>query len=187
VYFRQARCYFIFRWRSFNSPDLSVLQHLRRMYQPYISNQVANMIPETDNGLEGLDPATWDLQSFTINHESKMSVKSRLYLDRANGEFGIVSSPASAITTLAQYHDDEPIYFQGKTACAVSWRAKCKKVSLLFKHSQIDLEFAQVEEAHNFVHALEEIAKAAGNPSTRTRYRCKFPAFHWMSGSLLTV
>jgi hypothetical protein len=165
VYFRQARCYFVFRWRSssFNSPNLSVSQHLCRIYRPYTSNQVANMIPEKEYGLEEFDPATWNLLSFTINHDLKPSGPRLLYLDRANGEFGIVSSSASAVTVLAQYPDDEPIYFQGKIACAASWRAKCKKVTLLFKHSQVDLEFAQVEEAHGFLHALEDIAMAAGN------------------------
>jgi hypothetical protein len=133
------------------------------MYRLYTSNQVANMIHEKEHALKKFDPATWDLQSFTINQEPKLLGLSRLYLDRANGEFGIVSSPASAITILAQYPDDEPIYFSGKTACAASWRAKCKKISLLFKHSQIDLEFAQVEEAHHFLHSLEGIAMAAGN------------------------
>ncbi|KAH8695851.1 hypothetical protein GQ44DRAFT_765057 [Phaeosphaeriaceae sp. PMI808] len=39
--------------------------------------------------------------------------------------------------------DDEPIYFEAKTGRAVSWRLKCTKVSLLFEHMQIDLEFIE--------------------------------------------
>jgi histone acetyltransferase HTATIP len=108
-------------------------------------------------------PVAWALQSFTVNHEYKSTGPSQLYLDRANGEFGIVSQALLAITTLAQYPDDDPIYFEGKGARAASWRAKCKKVSLLFQHAQVDLEFASIEQAHSFLHMVEDIAMAAGN------------------------
>jgi histone acetyltransferase HTATIP len=108
-------------------------------------------------------PVTWDLQSFTINHEFKSSGASRLYLDRANGEFGVVSPTSSAITNLVQFSDDEPIYFSGKNARAASWRGRCKKISLLFEFLQIDLEFAQVDAAHDFLHVVEDITMAAGN------------------------
>jgi hypothetical protein len=106
---------------------------------------------------------TWNLQAFVINHEYKASGASRLYLDRANGEFGIVSPQLLAVTTLAQFPDDEPLYFQGKNIHAAAWRARCKKISLRFEFLQIDLEFTAVDEAHTFLHVVEDIAMAAGN------------------------
>jgi hypothetical protein len=121
------------------------------------------MAHEMEHNSGEYDAVTWDLQSFTINLELKSFGLSRLYLDRANGEFGIVSASSSVMTTLAQYPDNEPIYFQGKMARAVSWRAKCKKISLLFNHYQIDFEFFHVEAAHSFLHVVENITMAAGN------------------------
>jgi histone acetyltransferase HTATIP len=121
------------------------------------------MAHEMEHDSEEYDAITWELQSFTINHELKSTGLPELYLDRANGEFGIVSASSSAMTTLAQYPDGEPVYFQGKTARAASWRAKCRKISLLFDHCQIDFEFTHVEAAHSFLRVVENIAMAAGN------------------------
>lgn len=121
------------------------------------------MTPTIALGTEERHPVTWALQSFTINHEYKSTGPSQLYLDRANGEFGITSHASLAITTLAQFPDDEPIYFEGKGARAASWRSKCKKISLLFQHLQIDLDFTSVDQAHGFLHVVEDIAMAAGN------------------------
>jgi hypothetical protein len=121
------------------------------------------MAHEMEQNSDEYDTATWDLQSFTINLELRSFGFSRLYLDCANGEFGIVSASASVMTTLAQYPDDDPIHFRGKLARAASWRAKCKKISLLFDHLQIDFEFLHVEAAHGFLHVVGDIAIAAGN------------------------
>jgi hypothetical protein len=109
------------------------------------------------------DAFTWNLLSFTINHEYKSSGPSRIYIDRANGEFGIISPSSIAVANLAQFPDDEPIYFQGKNARAASWRVKCKKVTLLFEFLQVDLDFVEVDCAHAFVHSVEAMALAAGN------------------------
>lgn len=105
----------------------------------------------------------WFLASFTISHTYKSHAPSRLYLDRANGEFGMISISPDATPTLAQFPDDEPIFFQGKCARAAAWRSRCKKIVLLFEHCQIDLEFAAVDSAHDFLHAVEDIAMGAGN------------------------
>lgn len=80
-----------------------------------------------------------------------------------NSEFGIVSHASLAIVSMAQYPDDDPIYFQAKSARAAAWRTRCKKIALLFQHLQIDLEFTSAEDAHAFLHVIEDIAMAAGN------------------------
>ncbi|KAH7410362.1 hypothetical protein DE146DRAFT_675082 [Phaeosphaeria sp. MPI-PUGE-AT-0046c] len=108
-------------------------------------------------------PAIWILASFTVSQTYKSHGPSRLYLDRANGEFGVVSMSPHATPTMAQFPDDEPIYFEGKCARAAAWRSKCKKVVLLFEHCQVDLEFAAVDSAHDFLHAVEDIAMGTGN------------------------
>ncbi|KAH8724399.1 histone acetyltransferase MYST2 [Phaeosphaeriaceae sp. PMI808] len=109
-------------------------------------------------------PITWPLQSFSVKHDYRPTGPWRLLLDRANGELGIVSAHQPLATmALAQFPDDEPIYFEAKTGRAASWRPKCKKVSLLFEHMQIDLEFITVDEAHRFLHTVEDIAMVAGN------------------------
>lgn len=108
-------------------------------------------------------PTIWRISSFTISHTYKSHGPSRLYLDRANGEFGIVSNAPSATPTLAQFPDEGAIYFAGKSARAAAWRAKCKKIVLLFEHCQIDLEFGTVDDAHDFLHTAEDIAMNAGN------------------------
>jgi hypothetical protein len=114
----------------------------------------------TDNECEA---SAWSLLSFTIDHEFKSSGPSMLYLDRANGEFGIVyPSPTTAIT-LAQFPDDEPIYFQGKNVRATCWRSKCKKVTLLFEFLQVDLEFDDVQSACAFEYLVEQVVMTAGN------------------------
>jgi hypothetical protein len=106
---------------------------------------------------------TWTLQSFIVDRAIKSTGQSRLYLDRANSEFGIVSHASPAIISMAQYPDDDPIYFQAKSARAAAWRTRCKKIALLFQHLQIDLEFTSVEDAHAFLHVIEDIAMTAGN------------------------
>jgi hypothetical protein len=121
------------------------------------------MNPTHTSDADALHSITWALQSFTVNHTYKSTGPSRLYLDRADGAFGIVSPSSSSITTLAQYPDDEPICFEGKIARAASWRGKCKKIPLLFHHLQLDLEFASVDEAHAFLRVVEDIAMSAGN------------------------
>jgi histone acetyltransferase HTATIP len=108
-------------------------------------------------------PVAWALQSFTVNHDHKSTGPSQLYLDRANGQFGVVYQSQLAVTTLAQFPDDEPVYLEGKCARAAAWRPKCKKISLLFQHAQLDLEFASVDQAHSFLHMVEDIVMAAGN------------------------
>jgi hypothetical protein len=105
----------------------------------------------------------WTLQSFIVDRAIKSTGQSRLYLDRANSEFGIVSHASLAIVSMAQYPDDDPIYFQAKSARAAAWRTRCKKIALLFQHLQIDLEFTSAEDAHAFLHVIEDIAMAAGN------------------------
>jgi hypothetical protein len=108
-------------------------------------------------------PAVWFLASFTVSQTYKSHGPSRLYLDRANGEFGVVSVSPDATPVLAQYPNDEPIYFEGKTTRAVAWGPRHKKVILLFEHCQVDLEFATTDSAQDFVLAIEEIAMSAGN------------------------
>ncbi|KAH7081842.1 hypothetical protein BKA63DRAFT_550432 [Paraphoma chrysanthemicola] len=83
---------------------------------------------------------------------------------RANNEFGIVSHSALPIISMAQYPDDDPIYFQATSARAAAWRTRCKKIALLFEHLQIDLEFTSVDDAQAFVRLIENIAMSAGNP-----------------------
>jgi hypothetical protein len=109
-------------------------------------------------------PLTWTLHSFIVDHAIKSTGQSRLYLDRANNEFGIVSHSALPIISMAQYPDDDPIYFQATSARAAAWRTRCKKIALLFEHLQIDLEFTSVDDAQAFVRLIEDIAMSAGNP-----------------------
>jgi len=106
----------------------------------------------------------WLLQSFTIGKEQKTTGPTFLFLDRANAEFGFVSSNSSSIATVLRFPETtEPIYFQAKTARAAAWRDKIKKVSILFQRLQVDLEFASPDRARSFLDVLEDIATAAGN------------------------
>ncbi|KAI4612400.1 uncharacterized protein J4E87_010301 [Alternaria ethzedia] len=106
----------------------------------------------------------WLLQSFTIGKEQKTTGPTFLFLDRANAEFGFVSTNHSGFATVLRFPEtNEPIYFQAKTARAAAWRDKSKKVSILFQHLQVDLEFASPDRARSFLDVLEDIATAAGN------------------------
>jgi hypothetical protein len=109
------------------------------------------------------ETSAWPLQSFTVNHDFKSRVPTQLYLDRANGEFGIVTYDSLSTATMVQFTDDEPVYFQAKIARAASFRSKCRKISLLFQHMQIDLEFTSPEQARTFLNMVEDISMAAGN------------------------
>lgn len=108
-------------------------------------------------------PAVWFISSFTVSQTYKSHGPSRLYLDRANGEFGVISVSPEATPTLALYPDDEPIHFEGKTTRAAWWGTRRKKIVLLFEHCQVDLDFAAVDSAHDFLHTIEDIAMGAGN------------------------
>jgi len=113
---------------------------------------------------EDSKPVLWLLQSFSIGKEQKTAGPTFLFLDRANAEFGFVSSNSSSIATVLRFPEtNEPIYFQAKTARAAAWRDKSKKVSILFQHLQVDLEFASTDRARGFLDVLEDIATAAGN------------------------
>ncbi|KAI4640864.1 uncharacterized protein J4E79_011794 [Alternaria viburni] len=106
----------------------------------------------------------WMLRSFTIGKEQKTTGHTTLFLDRANAEFGFVAYTSASIAFVLRFPEtNEPIYFQAKTARAAAWRDKSKKVSILFQHLQVDLEFASTDRARGFLDVLEDIATAAGN------------------------
>ncbi|KAI4639122.1 uncharacterized protein J4E78_011010 [Alternaria triticimaculans] len=106
----------------------------------------------------------WKLRSFSIGKEQKNTDPTFLFMDRANAEFGFVDSTSFSIASVLRFPEtDEPIYFQAKTARAAAWRDKSKKVSVLFQHLQVDIEFASPDRARGFLDVLEDIATAAGN------------------------
>lgn len=110
------------------------------------------------------EPApTWELLSFTVNHDFKLSGLFRFYLDRGNDEMGIILANSPATIALAQFKDNEGIYFQLKSARAASWRAKCRKISLLFQQLQLDVDFASFEQARAFLNDVEAIMMRLGN------------------------
>ncbi|KAI4675788.1 uncharacterized protein J4E84_009941 [Alternaria hordeiaustralica] len=106
----------------------------------------------------------WRLQSFSICQEQKTIGPTALFLDRANAEFGFLKYTSSSIVSVLRFPEtNEPIYFEAKSARAAAWRDKSKKVSILFQHLQVDLEFAAPDQARSFLDVLEDIATAAGN------------------------
>ena len=108
--------------------------------------------------------ATWSLLSFAFGKEQKIDVHTTLFLDRANAEYGFVVYTSASIAFVLRFPEtNEPIYFQAKTARAAAWRDKSKKVSILFQHLQVDLEFVSPDRARSFLDVLEDIATAAGN------------------------
>ncbi|KAH7363678.1 acyl-CoA N-acyltransferase [Pyrenochaeta sp. MPI-SDFR-AT-0127] len=107
---------------------------------------------------------SWPLRSFAVDKDSRSTSPADLFLDRVNGEFGFIRYNSRAVATIVQFPDTaEPIYFQAKGARAAAWRAKARKISVLFQHLQIDLEFISPEQARSFLCLLEEFAMAAGN------------------------
>jgi hypothetical protein len=106
----------------------------------------------------------WPIASFAIDRENKSGCSAHLLLDRANSEFGFVRYTSNAVAVVVQFPDTgEPIYFSVKDARAAAWREKCRKISILFQHLQVDLDFGLPEGARGFLDVLEDLAMAAGN------------------------
>jgi hypothetical protein len=113
---------------------------------------------------EDAQSVIWLLQSFVIGKEQKTIGATNLFLDRSNAEFGLIRYTAANIASVLRFPEtNEPMYFQAKNARAAAWRDKSKKVSILFQHLQLDLEFASPDRACAFLNVLEDIAMAAGN------------------------
>lgn len=122
------------------------------------------MPPFPNPPAEDSKSVTWPLLSFSIHKEQKITGPTTLFLDHANTEFGFIRSTSSNIASVFRFLEtNEPIYFQAKTARAAAWRDKSKKVSILFEHLQVDLEFASPDHARSFLDVLEDIVTAAEN------------------------
>jgi len=106
----------------------------------------------------------WPIASFAIDRENKSGCSAHLFLDRANSEFGFIRYTTNAVAVVVQFPDTgEPIYFSIKDAQVAAWRDKCRKISILFQHLQVDLDFGSPDPARHFLGVLEDLAMAAGN------------------------
>jgi histone acetyltransferase HTATIP len=123
------------------------------------------MAHEMKHELGDHNPITWPIQSFTVDHDFKSPSHAYLLLDRANSEFGLFYHIAAGVGTMAQTPEDEPIYFQvssTRAACSRSGQT-CKKVCILLRTLQIDLEFKTADHASDFLHSLRRLATKVGN------------------------
>ncbi|KAJ4331547.1 hypothetical protein N0V95_009863 [Ascochyta clinopodiicola] len=113
---------------------------------------------------EDHDTVSWPLESFTIGKDCNSSNPTRVFVDRAAHEFGIIYYFANSVAAVEQYSDTgEPVYFQAKTALTACWHSKCKKVSVLFQHLQVDLQFCSTQEARDFLDAFKDSTKITQN------------------------
>ena len=107
---------------------------------------------------------TWPVESFSSDNLPACTGPVELFLDRSNGDFGLVRYTSAAVAAAVRKPSTgEPIYFRAKDARAAAWREKCKKVSVLLHSLQIDLEFASAGHARGFLSVLEDLVTTNGN------------------------
>ncbi|KAF9696533.1 hypothetical protein EKO04_005325 [Ascochyta lentis] len=110
------------------------------------------------------DTVSWPLESFTVGKDFSSSNPTRMFVDRATHEFGIIYHDSDSVAAVEQFSDtDEPVYFRAKTALAACWHSRCKKVSILFQHLQIDLKFCSIQQAREFLDAFKDAATSTLN------------------------
>lgn len=110
------------------------------------------------------DSVSWQLEEFAIGRELASTNSSKVFVDRATQEFGIVyfnSDSAAAVETFPD--TGEPIFFSAKDTLAACWHSKCKEISILCQGVQIDFKFQSASEARNFLDALEDATATTQN------------------------
>ncbi|KZM26154.1 hypothetical protein ST47_g2671 [Ascochyta rabiei] len=114
--------------------------------------------------IEGHESVSWPLESFTVGRDINSSNPTRIFVDHATHEFGIVYYYANSVAAVEQFSDTgEPVYFQAKTALMACWHSRCKKISVLFQHLQVDLKFCSTQEARDFLDAFKDAATITQN------------------------
>jgi histone acetyltransferase HTATIP len=123
------------------------------------------MAPDVSRTLLDHDPISWPIQSFTVDHDFKSADHAYLLLDRANAEFGLFYHIVAGVGVMAQFPDNEPVYFAvaGCRAACSRPGQMCKKVCVMMQHFQIDLEFTTADHASDFLQSLGRLATKVGN------------------------
>lgn len=112
------------------------------------------------------EPVSWPLQDYALGTGLVSTAPTRVYVDRATHDFGIIYFDSAAAAAVEVYEDTgEPIYFSAKDAVAACWHSKCKKISLLFECLQFNLSFQSPAEARDFLDAFEDATAATHNIS----------------------
>ena len=115
---------------------------------------------------------SWSLQKLAVGKDLRWDRtkdgddRSEVFVDRATHEFGVVYYDLYSAAAVQQFPDtDEPVFFQASNALAACWHSKCKKVSLLCQHLQVDLGFHSIEEARDFLDTFEDATATTQNLS----------------------
>ncbi|KAH6643776.1 hypothetical protein C7974DRAFT_5230 [Boeremia exigua] len=112
------------------------------------------------------ESVSWPLEEVALGKGLSFLKATTIYVDRATHEFGIVYFASNAAAVMEQFPEtNEPVYFTAKDALAACWHTKCKKISILFQHVQINLGFYSPAEARGFLDAFEDATAATQNIS----------------------
>ncbi|KAJ8113355.1 hypothetical protein OPT61_g4493 [Boeremia exigua] len=112
------------------------------------------------------DSVSWPLEEFAVGKDLTSVNSTKLYVDRATHEFGVVYFDPNGAAALEQSPGtDEPIFFSAGNALAACWHSKSKKISILFPLVQIDLGFRSPSEARDFLDAFEDSTATSQNLS----------------------
>ncbi|KAJ4991436.1 BTB/POZ domain-containing protein [Stagonosporopsis vannaccii] len=108
----------------------------------------------------------WPLEEFAVGEDLRSTNPTNVFVDRTTQEFGIVYFHSDATATVEKFPDThEPIFFSAKDALAACWHNKCKKISILYHHVQINLVLQSASEARGFLDAFEDATGTTQNIS----------------------
>ena len=112
------------------------------------------------------EAVSWPLEEFAVGKDLTSTNPTKIFIDRSTHEFGIVYYNSNSAAAVEQFPDtDEPVFFPAKNALLACWHSKCKKISVLFQHVQIDLGFRSAAEAREFLDTFEDAAATTQNIS----------------------